>query len=194
MKRYGLVAASALLLVVSGCEPVENYNTGNDIPLQEHELNPTDQAKQDAVPLKGLPYGHVAYPLVAALLGIWYTERRGARIRKGLSPSVRPATGYLGERLPAMESIVQTIGNFSTGLFTLLGKQGDGTQRAWKIFVSFGLAALTTLPTIPGMQEWVFSHADYALILAGAAGFFGAVNAELNKVKPVSESTPSSSS
>lgn len=187
MKQYGLVAACALLLVAGGCKPIENYKAGKDTPLQENEISPADQAKQDAAPIKSLPYGNVAYPLVAAILGAWYTERRGARIRQGLSPSARPFTGALGDRVPVLEGLMQTLSNFSTGLFTLLGKQETGMQRAWKIAVSFGLAGLAAVPTIPGFQEWLTGHADYALALVGLAGFFGAVNVELNKVKPVAE-------
>ncbi len=187
MKRVGVVAACALLLVMAGCKPVENYKAGKETPLQEHEISPTDQAKQDAEPIKGLPYGNVAYPLVAAILGAWYTERRGARIRQGQPPSAQPSTGYLGARVPMIETLMQTLTNFSTGLFTLFGKQDSGSQRAWKIAVSFGLATLAAIPTIPGFQEWLTGHANYALALVGLAGFFGAVNVELNKVKPVAE-------
>lgn len=187
MKRVGVVTACALLLLVSGCRLVENYKVGKDTPLQEHELSPTDQAKQDAEPIKSLPYGNVAYPLVAAILGAWYTERRGARIRQGLPPSARPFTGALGDRAPVLEGLMQTLSNFSTGLFTLLGKQDSGAQRAWKIAVSFGLATVAAVPTIPGFQEWLAGHANYALAVVGLAGFFGAVNVELNKVKPVAE-------
>lgn len=190
MRRYGLVAACALLLVVAGCKPVENYKAGKDTPLQENEISPTDQAKQDAEPIKSLPYGNVAYPLVAAILGAWYTERRGARIRQGLPSSARPFTGALGDRVPVVEGLMQTLSNFSTGLFTLLGKQNTGTQRAWKIAVSFGLATLAAVPTIPGFQEWLAGHTNYALAVVGLAGFFGAVNVELNKVKPVAEVKP----
>ena len=190
MKRYGLVAACTLLLVVAGCKPVEDYKAGKETPLQEHEISPTDQAKQDAEPIKNLPYGNVAYPVVAAILGAWYTERRGARIRQGLPASVRPFTGALGDRVPVLEGLMQTLSNFSTGLFTLLGKQETGMQRAWKIAVSFGLATVAATPTIPGFQEWLAGHANYALALVGLAGFFGAVNVELNKVKPVAEVKP----
>ncbi len=193
MRRPWIVAALALLVLVSGCKPVDNYQAGKDTPLAQGEIGPTEQAKQDAAPIKGLPYGNVAYPIAAALLGIWYTERRGARIRQGLPPSARPSTGYLGERVPVVETLAQTLTNFSTGLFTLFGKQDTGTQRAWKIAVSFGLATLAAAPTIPGFQEWLTGHANYALALVGLAGFFGAVNVELNKVKPVAEVKPSAS-
>jgi len=154
------------------------------------ETDPAALAREQAAPIKELPYGHIAYPIIAILLGVFYTARRGARIRKGVPMSARPATGYVGERLPIIEQVLQQLVNVSTGFFTLIGKQSEGTQRAWKIIGSVLLAGLSAAALSPALKQWLAEHWLTTGMLAAIAGFFGAVNVELNKIKPVAGPKP----
>lgn len=165
--------ALTLVLAVAGCAYLriakQDYDLGKTTPLAENEIAPVDAAKHDAEPVKSLPYGNLAYPVIAAVLGAWYTKRRGTRIRLGKQPK------------PVNASMLQPVADIFKGLFEI-GPDNSALKRGWKVILAAGAGVAATALTVPQFQAFLADHPQAGAVLVGVAAGLAAIEKELSKV------------
>lgn len=162
-----------LVISIAGCAYLRtakgDYDLGKNTPVREGEVAPVEAAKNDAEPVKSLPYGNVIYPVLAAVLGAWYTKRRGTRIRLGK------------EAKPVATPWLQPLADIFKGLFEV-GPDNSGFKRGWKVLLSTGIALATTATTIPQVKLFLESNPQAAAIFVFLAAGLAGVEKELSKV------------
>lgn len=192
-----LIAGTAALVLVAGCAAVKqgggDTRTGISAPLAEGETSPMAEGKRIGDPVKDLPipFSGPIGSAVGVLAGLYFANRRGARIRKAGGLSTEPVTGWAG-KVTGVEQVVQVASNVVRGIFEV-GPEGSTVKRAWKAGLATAMASGLLL--VPGVNDWVAVHsgsigelmAALAVVLgAGTAGILGTEKA-LSVIKPVTE-------
>ena len=150
MNRIAIAALLVGIFALAGCSALSDYKRGKEIRRQ----NPaTDQQIKDTASTLGKTAGTALPPLempVTILVGTVLTWWAGRKDRKGMPPSARPVTGWLGSKT-GFEWLIQNGANVLAGLFNH-GKPGGPARTALLVAGS-------------GAIGWLLTHNGLALRL-----------------------------